>query len=783
MSSFFGRSGVGREDLAKVVPIGGVADIANASTDPGLWRLGVCEGRQWWEYNPGKGFNGGENGKVEEYFMKERDTQHTEAAPLTRPGEEGGYKIAEIANAAHKGMHFFADIQTADGHWTCDYGGPMFLLPGLVISCYVTGTGLSMAEQIEMVRYLCSQQKKKPARIPEGENSDTVVYGGWGLHIEDRSTMFGTVLNYVALRLLGLPPTHEVCVLARECIAAMGGATAIPQWGKFWLAVLGVYEWKGINPIPPELWLLPEWVPVHPSLMWCHCRQVYLPMGYCYGHRVTGKITPLVEALREEVYVGGPKYGNINWESVRDKCCEVDLYHPHSWLLNVGNVALNLYENYLSGFCSSWRDRSLKMCFEHIRQEDENTKYTGIGPVSKVINMLAWWHAEGSQCVGLQKHQEKISDFLFMKHDGMRMQGTNGVQLWDTAFAVRAFLEVPSIYEGALSSSVDKAKIEKSLASARDFILLTQIPENVPERERFYREVNKGGFPFSTRDCGWIVSDCTAEGLKAMLELRKAGLMADDKSDESMRNRYFDAVDVLLRLRNSDGGFASYERKRGGWWLEKLNPSEVFGDIMIDYTYVECTSAVMQSLQAFHKQFPEHRADEIAEVVDEGCYYIRSKQRGDGSFEGSWGVCFTYGGWFGIEGLVCAGERFDLGTASGALERACDFLVEKQRLDGGWGESFKSCVERRYIDAESHPVNTAWVLLALIAARYPDRRPIERGIEFLVKSQLANGDWEEGSIVGVFNKNCMISYPNYKNLFPIWALGRYMSVYKEALPA
>lgn len=32
---------------------------------------------------------------------------------------------------------------------------------------------------------------------------------------------------------------------------------------------------------------------------------------------------------------------------------------------------------------------------------------------------------------------------------------------------------------------------------------------------------------------------------------------------------------------------------------------------MIDYTYVECTSAVMQALRHFQSQFPEHRAEEI----------------------------------------------------------------------------------------------------------------------------------------------------------------------------
>lgn len=33
----------------------------------------------------------------------------------------------------------------------------------------------------------------------------------------------------------------------------------------------------------------------------------------------------------------------------------------------------------------------------------------------------------------------------------------------------------------------------------------------------------------------------------------------------------------LLSMRNPDGGFATYETKRGGKLLELLNPSEVFG--------------------------------------------------------------------------------------------------------------------------------------------------------------------------------------------------------------
>ncbi len=58
---------------------------------------------------------------------------------------------------------------------------------------------------------------------------------------------------------------------------------------------------------------------------------------------------------------------------------------------------------------------------------------------------------------------------------------------------------------------------------------------------------------------------------------------------------------------------------------------------------------------------------------------------------GSWGVCFTYGTWFGVTALACRGARF---ASDDALRRACGFLVGKQRLDGGWGESYLSCQDK-----------------------------------------------------------------------------------------
>ena len=112
--------------------------------------------------------------------------------------------------------------------------------------------------------------------------------------------------------------------------------------------------------------------------------------------------------------------------------------------------------------------------------------------------------------------------------------------------------------------------------------------------------------------------------------------------------RLYEAAHVLLSYQNSDGGWATYENNRGYRWYEMLNPSEVFGDIMIDYSYVECSSACITALTQFSEQFPLHRSSEIQNAISSGRVFLESIQRFDGSWYGSWGNCFTYGTWFGL---------------------------------------------------------------------------------------------------------------------------------------
>ncbi|KAI7837939.1 hypothetical protein COHA_008245 [Chlorella ohadii] len=719
---------------------------------PLLHSLNGNVGRQVWVWDPAAG-TPEQRKRVEELrqrFVDNRLTQKHSSDELLRlqcegrrqsgpfpvdkagMGSSGAVPAGTVEGALRNGISFYEGLQADDGHWPGDYGGPMFLMPGMVIALYTCGvldSTLSKEHRAEMVRYLRNHQ-----------NED----GGYGLHIEGTSTMFGTALTYVTLRLLGVSPDDAQMEAARAWIHARGGAHNITSWGKFWLAVLGVHSWDGLNPMPPEMWLLPYsgWTGVgwlHPGRFWCHCRMVYLPMSYVYGRRGTCRPSALTEALRQELYP--MPYDSIDWNKARNMCAKEDLYYPHPliqdvlwWSLYRFGEPLLLgsrlrkralaecmkhihYEASYFIICRalSWR-AVLADCMKHIHYEDENTRYVDIGPVNKVLNMLSCWF-EDPDSEAFKRHLPRLFDYLWVAEDGMKMQGYNGSQLWDTSFAVQAIIStgLGSEFAGCLKR-------------AHDYVEQSQVIEEAQAPlSEYYRHISKGAWPFSSRDHGWPISDCSSEGLKAALAL--AQMDPNLVGAAIPAERLYDCVNVILSYQNWDGGWATYENKRSFEALEVLNPSETFGEIIVDYNHVECSSACITALTAFGKQFPEHRAAEIARALKRGVSYIKSIQRPDGSWYGNWAVCFTYGTWFGCEALAAVGEGW---ANSKHAKAACAFLLSKQRADGGWGESYLSCQDKE-----------------------------------------ESGDWPQQHISGVFNRNCMITYANYRNIFPVWALGMY----------
>lgn len=266
-------------------------------------------------------------------------------------------------------------------------------------------------------------------------------------------------------------------------------------------------------------------------------------MSYIASKGFTYPLTPLTRQLREELYT--QPYSSINFASHRNTISPTDNYHPKSMLLNTMNqILVHLWNPFIR--TRSIRRRAEEWAFELIKREDENTDFANLGPVSSPMNLLACYIHDGPDSYSVERHRQRMHDFLWMMNEGMLMNGTNGVQTWDTSFLIQAVVE---------AGLAEDPKWRPMLIKALEFLDDQQIRENCREQDVCYRQRRKGAWAFSTREQGYTVSDCTSEALKSVILLQHLPGYPKLVSDERIK----DAVDTLLTMQNRSGGFASYE--------------------------------------------------------------------------------------------------------------------------------------------------------------------------------------------------------------------------------
>ena len=157
---------------------------------------------------------------------------------------------ASVTEATQRLLGFLERTQIEDGSWSVPYTGPNFLLPLYVITTYLTKHPVSQKERSRFVAGLLRPQ---------------LADGSVGLHEESvKGAVFTSAISYVALRILDEKPDRPELTRMRNWIHDSGTPVKAAAWGKFILAILNLYDWSGVTPVPPELYLLPSWVPVQP---------------------------------------------------------------------------------------------------------------------------------------------------------------------------------------------------------------------------------------------------------------------------------------------------------------------------------------------------------------------------------------------------------------------------------------------------------------------------------------------------------------------------------------
>ncbi len=220
----------------------------------------------------------------------------------------------------------------------------------------------------------------------------------------------------------------------------------------------------------------------------------------------------------------------------------------------------------------------------------------------------------------------------------------------------------------------------------------------------------------------------------------------------------------LLAMQSDNGGWGAFDKNNTRSFVTQI-PFADFG-ALIDPPTPDVTAHVIEL-------FGHLGYGQSFRPVELALEYLQREQEADGgSWFGRWGCNYIYGTGAVLPALRAVGVE----TGHPLIRRAVEWLISHQNQDGGWGEtpgSYRGDPELRG-QGPSTASQTAWALLALLAAGEVENRALERGIAYLISTQRESGSWEEPQFTGTgFPGDFMINYHLYRQYFPLMALGRY----------
>jgi len=225
----------------------------------------------------------------------------------------------------------------------------------------------------------------------------------------------------------------------------------------------------------------------------------------------------------------------------------------------------------------------------------------------------------------------------------------------------------------------------------------------------------------------------------------------------------------VLGLQSTNGGWGAFDADNTSEYLNHI-PFADHG-ALLDPPTADVTARCVSMLAQLGES-----AD--AAALADGLEFLRRTQEKDGSWYGRWGMNYIYGTW----SALCAFYAAGVSPQAREIRRAVNWLLSIQNADGGWGETAES-YELDYsghLPAPSTASQTAWALLGLMAAGEGHNPTVQRGVEYLLRTQDATGLWPEQHFTATgFPRVFYLRYHGYAKFFPLWALARYAQLNKS----
>jgi squalene-hopene/tetraprenyl-beta-curcumene cyclase len=344
--------------------------------------------------------------------------------------------------------------------------------------------------------------------------------------------------------------------------------------------------------------------------------------------------------------------------------------------------------------------------------------------------------------------RQSVDDLLVVKEDEAYCQPCLS-PVWDTALACHALLE-----EGSEES-------ERAARDALAWLKPLQVLDVVGDWSARRPDVRPGGWAFQYANAHYPDLDDTAVVVMAM---DRAGARLAPGRPAEYEQSIARGREWIVGLQSRDGGWGAFDADNTYHYLNNI-PFADHG-ALLDPPTADLTARCVSMLAQLDAEGPTSPA------LADGVEWLIKDQLADGSWFGRWGMNYIYGTWSALSALNAAGIDPEAGT----IRKAVAWLLDIQNADGGWGEdglSYKLDY-RGYEPASSTPSQTAWALLALMAAGEVENPAVERGIGYLARSQGEDGSWPEERFTAVgFPRVFYLRYHGYAKFFPLWALARY----------
>jgi len=629
--------------------------------------------------------------------------------------------------------------QRPDGHWVFELEADATIPAEYVLLVHYLGESADTVLEARIARYL--------RRI---QNAD----GGWPLFHQGASDISASVKAYFALKMIGDDPESEHMRRARASIHAQGGAEGSNVFTRTLLALYGVMPWQAVPMMPVEIMLLPLWFPFHLSKVAYWARTVVVPL------LVLNSLRPQARNPR-----------GVGIDELFARPCQAARLPPkaphqsRAWFsfFRVVDAGLRVAEPL---FPRGLRKRAIARAERFVRERLNGED--GLGAIFPAMaNAVMMFDVLGVPKTDpdVAVARASVEKLLVVHGDEAYCQPCLS-PVWDTSLASHALLEAGG------------ARAEAAAERGLQWLLPLQVLDVRGDWIVRRPQVRPGGWAFQYANPHYPDVDDTAVVAMAMDRAARVGAGAPAVTAASHRERYGQAVararEWVEGMQSSNGGWGAFEPENTHEYLNNI-PFADHGALLDPPTAdvsARCLSMLAQLGESASSSDAFRRA----------LRYLLDEQMPDGSWYGRWGMNYIYGTWSALCALNAAG----MGPEAPEMRRAAEWLVSIQNADGGWGEDGSSyrLDYQGYEPAPSVASQTAWAVLALMAAGAVEHPAVARGIDYLVSTQQADGLWHEARFTAVgFPRVFYLRYHGYARFFPLWALARFRNLRRAGTQA